>query len=186
MPEVISGKNKTFFEHCIEFARKFMELPETIELYYDNCPSERFPRSCNAAESGGNKVWFNKQWVYERIGPHKEDVAFFLFHELRHLYQQLQIRGLIMRTGFQEPLMDVRAWRDEFQNYVRNVDDASQEKNLMQSIERDANAYALLLTLLYFQKNSVSLSLPEPAQDKAYDEAQRYLQERKEFKQFAK
>ncbi len=184
MSEIISGKNRTFFDRCIAFAREYMQLPETIELYYDDCPSERFPRNCNAAESAGNKVWFNKQWVYERIGPHKEDVAFFLFHELRHLYQQKQVFGLVNRTGFQEPLMDVRTWRDEFQNYVRNVDDTTQEQNLVQSIEKDANAYGLILTLIYFRKSSVLLSLPEPALGNAYDDAERYLKSRDEFKKF--
>ena len=186
MSEIISGKNRTFFENCIKFARKFMELPETVELFYDDCPSERFPRECNAAESAGTKIWFNKQWVYERIGPHREDVAFFLFHELRHIYQQIQIFRLEKRTEYQETLMDIRGWRNDFQNYVRNVDDASQEKNLLQSIERDANAYALLLALAYFKKSNVALSLPEPALSRADSDAQRYLYSRDEFKPFRK
>lgn len=185
MSEPITGTNRAFFEKCIAYARRFMLLPQTVELYYDDCPSPRFPCAHNAAESAGNKIWFNKQWVYERIGPHREDVAFYLFHELRHLYQQAAIGLWQVKKELREPLMVLRSWRNDFTNYIRNVDAATQEQNLRQDIERDANAYALILTILYFNKpNGVRLSLPAPALEQADKDMIPYLRDRDEFKPY--
>lgn len=48
--EKITGNNRRLIENCITFARKFLVLPEQIELFFEDCPSDRFPKANNAAE----------------------------------------------------------------------------------------------------------------------------------------
>ena len=183
MIEPITGKVRECFDSCIAFSRRYLDLPDNIELYTEICPSDRFPVENNAAESNGNTVCFNKQWLNPRFDSHMEDVEFFLFHELRHLYQYRQIGFLEARRPdkYRESILDIREWRDEFKNYVRNVDETSQDVNLQQKVEKDANAYALLLVMLYNKKTEIALSLPESARLQAEHDIQQY-KNRKEFR----
>ena len=47
----ISGLEEIFINMCIRFARNFLYLPDKIDLYFEDCPSRRFPTLSNAAES---------------------------------------------------------------------------------------------------------------------------------------
>lgn len=51
--EAMNGKYLSLVEKCIDFARQFMVLPEPIEVYFDDCPSRRFPTMDNAAAGDG-------------------------------------------------------------------------------------------------------------------------------------
>ena len=160
-------------ENCILFARKFLTLPEQINIYFEDCPSERFPTFVNAAESSfPNNILFNKVWFTDedRWNNHKVDIECFVFHELRHLHQYCMCDNYIKEHKTNEDPKTIQKWAEELYNYKRNTGADSQSDNLMQEIEIDANAYAILLSNLYHLRDSTEMcfSVPQEAQNIAY------------------
>ena len=56
--EAMEGKYLELVQNCINYARSFMTLPEPIESYFEDCPSDRFITMDNAAEGGGIFLFF--------------------------------------------------------------------------------------------------------------------------------
>lgn len=173
------------FESCLEFANKYLILPN-IEVAFDDCPSQRFLSMNNAAESwlgsdGVGRICFNGPWFAERINEHQDDVEFFFFHELRHLHQKLQIKFMSNGQKTREPLKTVKVWDDNFKNYQRNEGDSTQTANVTQEVEIDANAYGILLEILYRNGKAPLLSLPQEAFEPANERLQLYYDTLPEF-----
>lgn len=166
-------------ENCICFARQFLNIPDQINIYFENCPSERFPTSVNVAESDhqGN-VWFNKEWFTgkDRWNNHKDDIEFFVFHELRHMHQFCMCVNYTNGHKVSEEPKTIQKWINELNNYKRNTGDESQNYNMMQEVEIDANAYAILLSNLYHLEDEIELhfSTPEHALDVAMERIKAY------------
>lgn len=180
------NEKASIFEQCVAFAHKFLVLP-SIQIAFNDCPSEMFRTMDNAAEShiasnGSGWVYFNALWFAERITDHQDDVEFFLFHELRHLHQLNQINLLVANKKTREPQEIVKLWKSNFDNYQRNEGGESQFANVTQEIEVDANAYGILLEVLYRNGRTPLLSLPEEAFDPANERLQRYYDTFPEFR----
>lgn len=175
-------------ENCINFARKFLLLPEKINIFFDDCPSERFPTSVNAAESDdkGN-LWFNKVWFTEedRWNNHKVDIEFFVFHELRHMHQFCSISNYLNGKNVSEDSETIEKWKADFSDYKRNTGGESEDENLMQEVEIDANAYAALLAKLYHLGDGAEMrfSVPQEAQEIAFKRFNAY-QKKPEIQSF--
>ena len=183
--ELINEK-VSIFKPCVAFANKFLVLPP-IQIAFNDCPSEMFRTMDNAAEShiasnGIGCVCFNAPWFAERILEHQDDVEFFLFHELRHIHQLNQINMLVANKRTREPKEIVQLWKNDFENYQRNEGGESQLANVTQEVEVDANAYGILLEILYRNGRSPLLSLPEEAINPANKRLQRYYDTLPEFR----
>lgn len=173
---------------CAEFARKYLFLPP-IEICFDDCPSRRFRTMSNAAESnlypdGIGRIWFNGPWFAERVFEHQDDVEFFMFHELRHLHQKMQINLLLNNKNTREARETVAGWKTGFENYQRNEGAATQTANVTQEVEIDANAYGIALTKKYRNGQDPNLSLPPEAYAPAAARCEFYLYALPEFRQF--
>ena len=183
----IVGFEQVFVSMCIDFARQFLILPDTINMYFDDCPSKRFSSEFNAAESDNQNIYLNKRWYRNHIEDHHADVAFFVFHELRHMHQLMSIDRLQRGLPVQEPKDTIFEWRNNYNNYVRNVDADSQEINIKQPIELDANAYGICLMHIYYQlyldkaDADLRVSLPESIIDLSYERAQEYAYSKEEI-----
>lgn len=182
--EIINEKS-SILEPCVTFAHRFLVLP-TIEIRFEDCPSERFCTMDNAAEScfmpnGFGCVYFNAPWFAERVIDHQDDVEFFLFHELRHLHQLNQINLLMSNKKTREPENIVRLWKEGFENYKRNDGGETQLKNVTQEVEVDANTYGVILEILYRNGKIPLLSLPDEAFAPANERLQRYYDTLPEF-----
>jgi len=175
-------------ENCIQFARQFLSLPEQIHVYFDDCPSQRFPASVNAAESNSDTLYFNKEWMtgQDRWDNHKDDIEFFVFHELRHMHQFFSIHLLKNGLPCNENETIVREWEYGFSNYTRNVGGSSQDINVTQEVEIDANAYAVCLTNLYHINDNKELrfSAPENAMALAMERSSAYYAQKPELKKY--
>lgn len=186
--ERMYGEYLGLVQGCISFARKFIILPECIEIYFDDCPSDRFKTLGNAAEGCGNKLYFNKQWFTEqdRWDNHKDDIEFFAFHELRHLYQWHEIELLQQNQIIHEDKETIVLWEDGFKNYIRNEDKQTQDINVMQEVEIDANAYAWCLCNLLHISDGVNLqfSIPTMVRDLAKNRSKMYYEKYPELKRF--
>lgn len=186
--EAMSGIYLELVQKCISFAREFMELPDPIEVYFEDCPSNRFRTMNNAAEGSGNKLYFNKPWFtgQDRWENHKDDIEFFIFHKLRHLHQHCEIALADKKAPLHESKEIVTLWKSGFINYTRNDGGDTQLINLSQKVEIDANAYALCLSNLFRIHNDDGLyfSVPEEAMDLAEPRAEQYYQTRPELKRY--
>lgn len=163
--EPITGSNLKIIENCVAFARQFLLLPDTLNYYFDDCPSKRFPTTVNACESNLKEIYFNKAWFLQRTTEHRDDLEFFIFHELRHIYQLYSITLFVQGNPCKETQNTIATWKREFEGYVRNTGGASQNANVAQEIEIDANAYGqCLVNLLHIDDNvDIMLSLPDEA-----------------------
>ena len=184
--ELIDGEYLELIQKCITFAREFMLLPDPIEAYFEECPSDRFKSMDNAAEGSGNKIFFNKPWFTgkDRWENHKCDIEFFIFHELRHLYQQYEILQMKNNKKIEEKIDTVVVWQSEFEHYIRNEGENTQKDNVSQEVEIDANAYAVCLCNLLHLTDNVELifSVPEEAMDLAEPRSRQYYEARPELK----
>lgn len=185
---ILINNKSTIFEPCVSFARKYLVLP-SIQIAFNDCPSEMFRTMDNAAESyiaadGSGYIYFNAPWFAERITDHQDDVEFFLFHELRHLHQFNQINLLVEKKKTREPIETVKLWKACFDNYQRNEGGETQITNVTQEVEVDANAYGILLEVLYRKGRTPLLSLPDEAFDPANKRIQYYFDTLPEFSHF--
>lgn len=184
--EFITGNNLQIISNCVAFARQFLLLPNTIEYYFEDSPSQRFPSLNNAAESNIKAIYFNKQWFLQRTNEHRDDLEFYIFHELRHIHQ---LHSIILHDSGQKPndnATTIELWRNGFNNYTRNTDAATEAVNIVQEIEIDANAYAqCLVNLLHIDDNiELRFSLPEKAADVAFERSKEYYDSKPELKHF--
>ena len=184
--EFITDKNLKIITDCVAFARQFLLIPNTIEYYFEDCPSKRFPSLNNAAESNIKNICFNKQWFLQRTDEHLDDLEFFIFHELRHVHQ---LYSIILHDNGQKYIDDdttIELWRNGFNNYIRNTDAVTENANVVQEIEIDANAYAQCLVNLLHIDDDIELhfSLPERAAEIAFQRSTEYYDSKPELKRF--
>jgi len=92
--EIMGERYKHIVNDCMEFARQFLDLPPQIELLFEECPSEMFPLATNSSETDGKTIYFNKPWFMQRIDEHRDDLEFFIFHELRHCHQIFSVQKM--------------------------------------------------------------------------------------------
>jgi len=184
--ESITGSNLQIIENCVNFARKFLLLPNTLNYYFDDCPSERFPTIVNACESNKKELFFNKTWFLQRTTDHRDDLEFFIFHELRHVHQLYSIELFINGQPCKDTPEIITIWKQEFDGYVRNTGGASQNANVSQEVEIDANAYAqCLLNLLHIDDDAdLMLSLPEEASRLSMPRFQEYCRTKPEIRNY--
>ena len=186
--EEMHGEYLGLVQKCVTFARNFMILPDPIEAYFDDCPSNRFRTMDNAAEGNGNKLYFNKPWFTgrDRWENHQEDIEFFIFHELRHLHQHYEIALADRNEALHESKETVAQWKNGFINYRRNEGGATQIANVSQEVEIDANAYALCLSNLYHLNDDAGLyfSVPQEAMNLAEPRSNQYYRTKPELKRY--
>ena len=184
--ERITGKNLQIITECVLFAQQFLSLPNTIDYYFEECPSERFPSMNNAAESNVQSICFNKQWFLERTIEHRDDLQFFIFHELRHIHQLNSITIYDKTQKHKEDISTIESWRVGFNNYIRNTDAVTESLNIVQEIEIDANAYAIcLVNLLHIDDDmELNFSLPQTAGDISFERSKQYYNIKSELKHF--
>ena len=186
--EAMEGKYLELVQNCINYARSFMILPEPIESYFEDCPSDRFKTMDNAAEGCGNKLYFNKPWFtgQDRWENHRVDIEFFIFHELRHLHQHYEIALLDGNNTEHEDISTIVSWKNGFTNYTRNEGGSTQTVNLSQEVEIDANAYALCLSNMLHISDNIELrfSVPQEAMDLAEPRSRQYYENRPELKRY--
>ena len=184
--ERITDKYLQIIINCADFARQFLLLPKTIEYYFEDCPSKLFPSMNNAAESNIQSICFNKQWFLQRTDKHRDDLEFFIFHELRHIHQLCSIALHDQSQKHNEDVATIELWRTGFNNYIRNVDAATESVNVVQEIEIDANAYAQCLVNLLHINDDIDLrfSLPEEAANIAFERSKQYYDVKPELKRF--
>lgn len=185
--ELIKSK-LPIIEKCVNFAKEYLVLP-TIQIYFDDCPSKRFPTMNNAAESsldrnGIGTITLNGPWFAERIDFHQDDVEYFVFHELRHIHQQNQIRELHIGGQVRDSIERVKEWEKGFNNYIRNEGGDSQIKNIRQEVEIDATAYGILLEMLFRDGKQPLLSAPLELLDLADERLQTYIDTLPEFSKY--
>ena len=184
--ELITGKNLQIVTDCVTFARQFLLLPDTIDYYFEDCPSERFPTLNNAAESNINSICFNKQWFLKRINEHRDDLEFFIFHELRHIHQLYSIYLHEHNQIHNDDTATIELWKNGFNNYIRNIDYTTEAVNVTQEIEVDANAYAQCLVNLLHINDDIELcfSLPEVAANISMARSEQYYNSKPELRRY--
>lgn len=184
--EPITGSNLQIIENCVSFARNFLLLPQTLNYYFDNCPSTLFPTMDNAAESNLKEIYFNKPWFIKRNPRHKDDLEFFIFHELRHIHQLYSIALFEQGYPCKDAPETIAKWKQDFDGYIRNTGGNSQNANVAQEVEIDANAYGqCLVNLLHIDENvDFRFSLPKEAADLSMPRSEEYYQTKSELSNY--
>jgi len=174
--EIMGERYKHIVNDCMEFARQFLDLPPQIELLFEECPSEMFPLATNSSETDGKTIYFNKPWFMQRIDEHRDDLEFFIFHELRHCHQIFSVQKMKQGMSTQDRKNVIHRWEQDFAGYVRNEDDETEQSNLIQEVEIDANAYGVVLTNLWHINDDMELhfSVPEYAMEIAFERSKQY------------
>ena len=111
---------------------------------------ERFRTTGNTCETDGNKLFINEDWIDEIIKTgFFYDFQYQMYHEARHFYQSMVIADFHKRGKTSELPATIRRWEAETLNYSRNEGTIeTQEVNAAQSIEIDANAFAIAMLQL--------------------------------------
>lgn len=179
----------SMFSDCCCFAAEFLTIPNNLKFGIASYETGFFthPNAPSFTTADGSKVFFNRQWLERSYPEHTDDIRFFMFHELRHVYQKYQIDLYAKGERISETSQIIEQWAIEFQDYRTNFGDiSSQESNLNQEIEQDANAYGLALLYMFnIEKGSeIECSLPEPAFIAADRRAREYINTRSELRRY--
>ncbi|WP_195281296.1 hypothetical protein [Parabacteroides johnsonii] len=118
------------------------------EFQYETI-GERFATLDNAAEMDGHILHINEDWVKNSIKENAEfDLRYILCHEVRHIYQHRVIAEFEETGRSSELPVTILSWKQDFSAYTRNEGDTdSWQKNISQSVEIDANAFANAMLL---------------------------------------
>lgn len=113
------------------------------EFQYETI-GQRFATVDNAAEMQNYTLYINEDWIKNSISEDAEfDLRYILYHEARHIYQHKVIEEFEVTGRSSELPVTILSWKQEFSTYIRNEgDDDSWQKNISQSVEIDANAFA--------------------------------------------
>ena len=139
-------------EAAQRFAGHFMRLPDDSSVFIVDYDKALFGNEFVSAVTSKNshEVRFNRLWIERGIEEYTDDILFFTFHELRHLYQRYEIERREKSEEHSESNQTLDIWSDNFNNYVFNCGDReSRRHNIEQEIEKDANGYALTLLRLF-------------------------------------
>ena len=175
---------------CISFAEKFLMLPSRINIGLDKCgPTERFNSLSNPCETefspSDTIIYFNEKWLENRLQKDPYDVEYFVFHELRHIDQHMQIIRLDHHEKINENPITLEVWRYNFIHYIRNEGGESENRNVRQPVELDAYIYANVLLSLY-RMDAVELcpTIPTQIMDEIIPASQKYMNEKQEFREY--
>lgn len=118
------------------------------EFQYETI-GKRFATLDNAAEMDGYILHINEDWVKSSINKDAEfDLRYILYHEVRHIYQHRVIAEFEETGRSSELPVVILSWKQDFSAYIRNEgDEDSWQKNISQSVEIDANAFANAMLL---------------------------------------
>mgnify|MGYP002624269469 CR=1 FL=1 len=135
------------------FISRFIDLPEDISITIENYDPIVFGNEYVSAVTTlrDNHIKFNRLWISNGKEEYLADeLRFFTFHELRHIYQWHEFQKLTNGEDVAEKAETIILWHDEFLGYKTNYgDDVSLKQNVTQEIELDANGYAYILLWLF-------------------------------------
>ena len=183
--QVVTGKYAERYQQCYELAKKYWYLPTGIPtLYIEECPSVIFPLLENASQTffEGNGIVINRKWADKCLQENIPEYEFILLHELRHFHQKAVISRYreCGETG-NDSEAEIVEWEKNFTDYKRNNgDENSRNINASQRIERDANAYAVVLLNIMHVNDGMELNLGLP--DITASDVDRYMK-RKELQE---
>ena len=195
MPQIdntLESEANELFRDCSLFAAQFLELPSPLAVGLENYTQERFHHeltpSITVCDHGKIMIYFNRDWVYRSLPEHYDDVQFFMFHELRHSNQFVEILRGSRGEPTHEDIDTVKKWAKCFENYTHNEGDTSSKReNLTQLVEEDAYAYGFALHDLLHRNDrnyEYLTSLPPEASYPARKLAEQYKRTKMELKNY--
>lgn len=119
---------------------------QQIIFAYDHI-GKRFRTESNTCETDGNTLFINEDWIMMVIRENfLYDLQYQMYHESRHYYQSYAIADFHARGKTSETEATIRQWEKENADYARNEGTAeTQMANAAQTIEIDANAFAIVM-----------------------------------------
>ncbi len=144
--EEAKAKLREYFEDaCEELGVDYTKIPFAYERI-----GMRFRTSGNTCETDGSMLYINEDWIEEIIRTgFFYDFQYQMYHEARHFYQSMVIADFHKRGKTSELPATIRRWEAENLNYTRNEGNIETQKaNAAQSIEIDANAFAIVMLQL--------------------------------------
>lgn len=117
----------------------------TINIEYEAI-GKRFQTESNAAETSALSkiIYINSDWVKNHTqNIDQTELKAILYHEVRHLYQMSEINKFELGEKTKESSEIIKKWRDNFSNYIRNINENIDYYK--QPVEIDAIAYAFYL-----------------------------------------
>lgn len=119
---------------------------QQIIFAYDHI-GERFRTASNTCETDGNTLYINEDWIKMVIRDNfLYDLQYQMYHEARHYYQSFAIADFYARGKTSESVATIRQWEKENAEYARNEGtEETQRANAAQTIEIDANAFAIVM-----------------------------------------
>ena len=141
---------KTKLRGYFEEACEVLNVDHTKHPFAYDRIGERFSTTGNTCETDGNMLYINEDWIKETLrSGFFYDFQYQMYHEARHFYQSMVIDDFHKRGKTSELPATIRWWEAENANYVRNEGtDETQKANAAQSIEIDANAFAIAMLQL--------------------------------------
>ena len=148
------GKEKkltAWVERISARALSALKLKNTVKVCLEPM-GYRFTTLDNACEITDDNLYVNSDWLQQQSNtPDETEVRMLIYHEIRHLYQRLEMKNFRERKSTKEPLSILLKWLYELEHYQRNEGGVTTLRYYSQSIEIDAYAFAVyLLNILSF------------------------------------
>lgn len=119
---------------------------QNIQFVYERI-GDKFKTVYNTCETSDNSLYINEDWISEVLRENDlYDLQYQMYHEARHFYQYMVIADYRVRGRSCELPTRIKQWEFECENYIRNEGtDETQKANATQSMEIDANAFAIVM-----------------------------------------
>lgn len=126
-------------------AGKYLGLVDTVILHPTIDPI-KFPTLENACESAEGTIYINSNWLLEMLVTENfTELRRLLYHEFRHQYQIQEVIKLKSKLESNESTQTLKSWEQDIENTIRNDNAGNRTQYFLQTVEIDAEAFALHL-----------------------------------------
>lgn len=145
-------------------------LKEDIEIKVESVGEGTFHDKKIGCVTRGFTLVINSDWF---TSADNQDIKYIIWHEVRHMYQQQQIKQLVENQACSENIAVVNQWANEWNHYIPNTA-ATENHHFEQRIEVDAYAFALAMLFIYLPNpdGSVDIGLPPVIEAEVFEKAQ--------------
>jgi len=149
---MVNQKAKQIIEESFKQACSLLGLlPLPFTFLYERVGQGHFFNTVIGAEIDSAKwtVYINEDWANFAFSVDKYDLSFIIAHEVRHLYQNIQINLFTSGKQHKEDNTLIISWMDNCQHYQRNEGGETTMIYHRQPLEVDADAFACFYVMYY-------------------------------------
>lgn len=161
----IGGKR---IKQIIDSNHWFYNFYQKIVFRFYDVQDKRIVASC---ERKTNIINVNINCVEDAISTNNwKDIEYFLLHEIRHMFQHIQIAKFDKKQECEAPKELIKKWKYECEHYVKSINENNNENPEYFNQDSEFDAYTFSYAVMKYKYDNVSELYVPPTYGKEFYE----------------